>query len=635
MSSTFMGIELGKRGVVSHQQAIQTTGHNVTNAETDGYSRQRVIMETEHPLYDPSLNRPERAGQLGQGTIAVRIERLRNAFIDDKMIDSLDNLGYWKTRNDFIYQVELVHNEPSDTSIRSLLDQFWSSWEELANNPSEVSTRKVVKERAQTLINTIKHTYDELKSIRDNADFTILTKVKEINDIGKKIRDLNVEIEKSINLGDMPNDLMDKRDMLVEKLSKMVQVSVERNEKDEFIVYIGDEHFVQGIHFEELKTVGDPKNNGYHNIAWSETNLPVKIKGGELKGLFEVRDDILKKQIDYLNNFTLNLTELVNEIHRDGFGLDGITNRNFFRFLPITGNANGDYDSNSDGITDSTALFKVTGMNQLTPNDKIGIQGTITLDANRQGGNSITINYMPNDTVSDVIDKINKSGAEVVAYLDHRDRLALKSTLASDSNNKDFVIRHIEDSGNFLVNYAGVLKASGAASAYDWKAPGAVNSLQATFANYTVTPLYNISGWSDVDIAIKNDVTKIAAARGTDTTGDGDLDSPTGVGDGSNALKIAELRYKKVMVGDNSTFDEYYTALISEIGSKGEQSKLETDIANKLVDNYKNLRQSVSGVNLDEEMANLVMYQHGYNAAARVVSIMDRMLDTIINRMGV
>ncbi len=635
MASTFMGIELGKRGIIAHQQAIQTTGHNVTNAETEGYSRQRVVLETEHPLYTPSLNRPERAGQLGQGTVAVRIERIRNAFIDDKIMDTLDTLGYWKMRNDYIYQIELVHNEPSDMSLRSLLDEFWVAWEELANNPSELSVRKVVKERAETLVKAINHTYHQLKDIQNNVDFAIVTKIKEINDIGKKIRDLNVEIQKSLNLGDMPNDLMDKRDLLIEKLSQMVNVEVERNEEDEFIVYIDGEHFVQGIHFEKLKTVPEPKKQGYHNIIWSEINKSVNIKGGELKSLLELRDNILQSQIDYLNNFTVNIVELVNEIHRDGFGLDGITNRNFFKYLPVTDAINGDYDSNNDGVLDSTAIFKVTGINGLNPESTIGIQGTITFDANRQGGAPITINYYATDTVADVIDKINKSGAEVVAYLDHRNRLVLKATLAKDENNKDFIIRHIEDSGNFLVNYAGILRNSGVAGAYDWRATGAVNSLQVPQTNYTVAPLYNISAWTDVDIPIKLDVSKIAAASGTDTTGDGDLDMPTGVGDGSNALKIAELRYKKVMIGENATFDEYYTAVISEIGTLGEQAKLETEIAEKLVDNFKNLRQSVSGVNLDEEMANLVMFQHGYNASARVVSIMDRMLDTIINRMGV
>jgi len=118
-------------------------------------------------------------------------------------------------------------------------------------------------------------------------------------------------------------------------------------------------------------------------------------------------------------------------------------------------------------------------------------------------------------------------------------------------------------------------------------------------------------------------------------TGNLDPDTMTGVGDGSIALKISELRYKKAMIGEHSTFNDYYTAVISEVGTMAEKAKLEFDTSKQMAENMKNLQQSVSGVNLDEEMANLVMFQHGYNASARVVSVMDRMLDTIINRMGV
>ena len=156
-----------------------------------------------------------------------------------------------------------------------------------------------------------------------------------------------------------------------------------------------------------------------------------------------------------------------------------------------------------------------------------------------------------------------------------------------------------------------------------------------TFSNYDITPLYNIASWVSLDTFIENDANKIAAASGTDYQGTGDPDTMTGVGDGSIALKISALRQKKAMIGEQSTFDDYYTALISETGTLAEQAKLEFETTELLSNNLENLRQSVSGVNLDEELANIVMFQHGYNASARVVSTMDKMIDTIINRMGV
>ena len=635
MSSTFMGIEMGKKGVIAHQTALQTTGHNVTNAETEGYSRQKVKMDTVNPLYDPSLNRPERAGQIGQGTVVARIDRIRNMFIDDRIINLNDHYGKWKTKNEFLYQVELVHNEPSEHSLRNLLNEFWGAWEELANNPSELSVRKVVRERSETLRQGINQTFSKLKDIQNNVEFTIQTRVKDINNITKQIRDLNINIQKAINLGDTPNDLFDKRDLLVDKLSKMMNINVVRDEPDEFIIYWKGMHLVQGNHYEEIKLVPNPKKNGYHDLYWGELNEKINVKGGEMEGLFDLRDNILKDQITYINNFTGNLVQLVNEIHRDGFGLDGKTNRNFFNYIPATAQANADYDSDNDGLADSTALFKIAGNNSLNLTDKIGLTGSITFDANRPNNTPIQVNYLPTDTVEDVIDKINKTDAEVVEYLDHRNRIVLKATPAKSEDYKNFLIRHIEDSGDFLVNYSGMLKANGPAGAYDWKNTGSVGQLIVGNNNYDITPLYNIASWVSLDTFIENDANKIAAASGTDYQGTGDPDTMTGVGDGSIALKISALRQKKAMIGEQSTFDDYYTALISEVGTKAEQAKAMFEINELGIKNLENLRKSISGVNLDEEMANLVMYQHGYNASARIVSTMDKMLDTIINRMGV
>ena len=272
MQSTFAGIELGKKGLITHQQALQTIGHNVTNAETDGYSRQRVVLETEPPLYDPSLSKQKSAGQVGQGVVSARIERVRNAFVDDRMLDMGEFLGYWKTKNDFLYQVELVHNEPSDMSMRNLLDKFWGSWEELANNPAEASVRKEVRERSETLVQGINRSFYQLKDIQNNIQLTIETRVKEINDIGGKIRDLNVQIAKVENLGDVPNDLYDKRDLLVDKLSKMVNVTVGRKNNREFMLYIDGEHFIQGVHSETLALKANPKKDGYSDIYWGGTD---------------------------------------------------------------------------------------------------------------------------------------------------------------------------------------------------------------------------------------------------------------------------------------------------------------------------------------------------------------------------
>ena len=145
MNSTFMGLEISRRGLMSHQQALHVTGHNISNAENEEYTRQRVSITSMDPIYVPSLSRAETAGQLGQGSVVAQIERVRNSFIDDRIVSEKNAMGYWNSKNDFIYQIEQVYNEPSDQSIRSKMDAFWESWQELSKYPETRATREVVK----------------------------------------------------------------------------------------------------------------------------------------------------------------------------------------------------------------------------------------------------------------------------------------------------------------------------------------------------------------------------------------------------------------------------------------------------------------------------------------------------------
>src|SRR5208337_860894 len=123
MNSTFMGLEIGKRGLMSHQQALHVTGHNISNAENKEYSRQRVVITAADPIYVPSLNRANTAGEMGQGSAVSTVERIRDSFVDDRIIAEKNTTEYWKSRNDFIYQVESIYNEPSDQSLRTRMDE--------------------------------------------------------------------------------------------------------------------------------------------------------------------------------------------------------------------------------------------------------------------------------------------------------------------------------------------------------------------------------------------------------------------------------------------------------------------------------------------------------------------------------
>jgi flagellar hook-associated protein 1 FlgK len=626
MLSTFAGIEIGKRGVIAHTQGLITVGHNLNNAEIEGYSRQRIEFKASDPIYLPGLNREETPGHIGQGMEVYRIERIRDMLLEGEIVKETGNQGYWEHLDKYLLMLEQVYNEPTENSIRFLMDKFWESWQELSLHPTEMGARQSVLEHGQTLIDGIHHAYGKVKDIREMLDQDVVGTVGQVNTLVKEIAALNEQIQKARALGDNPNDLMDKRDKRIEELAKYIDLTVNYNQDpDELIIYTNGRYLVQGKQYLLFDTVKTEANEGYSSVIWQDTKEVEHFRGGKLAALLELRDVEARGEMQKLDLMTMNFIDLVNAVHRRGYGLNEKTGVEFFKEYPYVLNANGNYDRNGDGNFDSSYIFRIGGKHTLDPQALIGIRGTLTLSG--PAGN-INIEYYPTDTVKDVIARINLSGSEVSARLDEEGKLSLKGMPTADFNNPDFVLRHIEDSGEFLVGYAGILKASGAAGAYDWAKADAVLSLREDGASFAVAPLAHPAGWIEVNRELVNEPASIASAAGINGRSNGP-------DDGSIALTIADLRYRQVMIGDSLTFDGYFAELVASIGLRGEQAGKVLETENLILKNHKDLRESISGVNIDEELTTMLKFQHGYAAAARFITEFDRMLDVIINRMGV
>lgn len=623
MGSTFSGIELGKRSIMAHTDAISTAGHNISNANTEGYSRQRVQLKEFDPLYRPDLERPERAGMIGQGIDVQSITRIRDEMLDQRITAQQNQESYWDTRSKYYTMIEQIYNEPDEVSVRSNMDKFWESWQELSINPESQAARQAVVTRGESLSDSIKSKWENLMGVGSLINSDIDSTVKQINSYANQIAAVNSEIVRSRGVGDNPNDLLDRRDLLVDKLSKLANITTDRRDPDEFMVHLDGKVLVQGGVARNFDLVSLTDNNGYEKLVWADTREDASVSGGTLGALIELRDVDVRNEIQSLNTMTMNFSDLVNDVHRNAYGANNVSGLDFFTQHSFVENVNGNFDRNGDGVLDHSYIFRFTGTTTLNPQEQIGFEGVMTFSG--PSGN-VQVPYHPTDTVETVINRINDSNGEVKAYLDRNNNLVLKGTTAQNVENPDFVIRHVEDSGFFLTGYSGILAASGADGAYDFARADAVDSLAG--AQFAVSPVLNPAGYIEVNGVIKNDVKSVAAAFRDDS---GNVNA----GDGRAAVEIASIRNTKVMIGHERTLDDYFADSVTNVGLKGEQAENNLKSHMAIMNDLRTMRDSISGVNIDEELSDIIKFQHGYNAAAKFVTIWDSLIDTVINRLGV
>jgi flagellar hook-associated protein 1 len=224
MVSTFHSLELGKRGILASQTAVTTTGHNIANANTKGYSRQQVNLTTA-PSLDVWTSGEVNPGQLGSGVSVESITRVRDRFLDKQFRDHSATLGEWSVRQDTLAKLETIINEPSDTGLQSARDQFWGAWQDLATEPDSLAARAVIKESAQAFVDTAQSIDRSMSQLKNDLGNELTAKINQANGYINQIAELNKSIQRT---GVQANDLLDQRDQYVEELSKLVSIDVEQ-----------------------------------------------------------------------------------------------------------------------------------------------------------------------------------------------------------------------------------------------------------------------------------------------------------------------------------------------------------------------------------------------------------------------
>lgn len=619
---SFSGLEVGKRSLSAHQRAMGVTGHNISSANKEGYSRQKVEMET-------ITNRSDRYGQVGIGAEVNEVNRARDSFIDDRIIKEKSANAKWEVRDINIKNIEYIINEPSDQSIRKVLDEYWEAMQDLSQNPEDMSTRVSLRERAVALSTAVSSTYERIEGLRNDFDQNIGVVTNDINSILRRLAEINGQVRRVEAGGGKANDLRDEFDLLTEKLSEMVNVKVSRK-GNEMTVSIGGRAAVQGDSYKEIGIRRDQKvNDGFAQLYWEDLDEPVLIQTGKLKGLMELRDEDTKKYMKYMDQLAIGLIDNTNDMNKAGYDFRGVQGGEFFESFETYPEVR---DTDNDKEKEA-AIYKMRGNKAIedtkrplvqvmkTQGNPATGQGTTPEAYSEKGNfeiNGIIINYdTTKDSLAGIIENINKSKAGVVASLDPNNRLVLRA-----EKDEEYIIKNLkQNEGSFLYKM-GILKEG---QAYNYRN---VKDLDNITEDRMASPREKAAFRMNVAI---NNVENIAAAKGIDTDGDGIPDKPNPVGDGSNALRMAMLKSDKSI--GRFTYEEFFKSIVSDLGISSQEAKKFLENQSILLNNLEERRQATVGVSLDEEMAEMLKYQHGYDAAAKYMKTVDDMISTVIDKL--
>ncbi len=327
MSGLFQGLEIGKRAMATQQIWMQTIGHNVANANTPGYARQRVRLASTYPMSHP-------IGPIGSGVIATGVYQVRDTFLSQQFRIENKSLGQWSALDKTLSQIEAVFNEPTDNALGGLLNKFWNAWSDLGNNPE--LDRSALVEQTNLLTDGLHRVYSELTELRRSVDRDIELVINEVNILAEEIASLNQQISGSELGQTRANDLRDRREQLVDELSTYVDVNTNEQTNGTLTVYIGALAIVEqtsSFHLGINKSASG--NIAASQIVWAGTDKTIKSYDGQLKGLVDTRDEIIPQYLDALDEIARSLVTNVNALHSTGFGWGGAnssgeTGHNFF-----------------------------------------------------------------------------------------------------------------------------------------------------------------------------------------------------------------------------------------------------------------------------------------------------------------
>ncbi len=586
-------LDIARWSLYSSQLAIEVVGHNIANANTPGYSRQSLQVQANIPI-------TMGPGQIGTGVKATEVIRAYDTFINKQVDLKTSQYYYWQAQNTAMEEIETIFNESDEYGLNALMGEFWNAWGDLSNNPDGTAERESLIAKSGNMTQFINDVDYNLRQYQRYLDSSIQGYVNQMNTIISQIADLNAQIT-SIEVKGLinANDLRDKRDLLVEQLSEYVDINYyEEESSGQVMVYVlGGTPLVLGNSAYTL----DCRQNattGLTDIIWMDqsgrtVNITDKLEGGKLAGWVNVRDTKIDRYLGSLNSLVEELVWQVNSLHSEGVGAASVSS--------MTGTVQ------ISALTDdlgSDFLFS----DRFVPGGQFEV---VVYDDAGEVANTYIIDPA-GTTIGDLITEINTEaaagGGEITASLNAEGYFTIQA-----SGNHTFAVR---------------------------RSPGAESSN--ALAIIGVNTFFTWSEESGTPASDRDDITQtfgvsadLLADSGRISTGY--LDSNGKVAQGENGVALAVYSIQDKVItnlggsGRNTTLDAYYSSLIAEVGVDVQNARTNEKYNAALLDQYIGRKESITGVNLDEESTELLKYQYLWQAAAKLISICDEMMQSLLS----
>ena len=633
-------LSVGASALGAAQAGLLTAGHNIANANTPNYSRQRVEQTTNTPTATG-------VGFFGQGARVESVRRQYDGLLAAEMRAAQSQASHSQAYSDQIARIDAMLSDPA-SGISPAMDDFFAGVHDMASNPADISARQNVLSMAQSLVSRVNETDTQLATLRKNTNQRIKASADEISSLGLQIAQLNVQIGSAARGGRQPpNDLLDKRDGLSLELSKQAGTNVVVADNGDHNIFLGNgQALVLGAQAYTLLTRPDPLDaeNLQVGLQTGASMLVYRsrdLSGGTLGGLLAFRDNTLNSAQNAIGRVALVLGAEFNAQHKLGLDRNGAPGADLFSLggpnvLTQSGATLSVTVSDTSALTTSDYRLKFDGAGYTLTRLADGNQSAFASFPQTIDGITYDIPALPAPAINDsFLIQPTRNGAALLGVLiaDTRELAAAAPirTTASQANTGNARI----SAGSVGTGYpasplAATLTltytaATGTLGGFPVGSPVTVslNGSATTYAAGVPVP-YGPGAtieWDDIRVQLS----------GTPADGDAFSVAPNlnAVGDNRNALALAGLQTRPALGG--ATLQQAYGQLTSLIGNKAREMQVATDAQTSLVAQVRAAREAVSGVNLDEEAADLLRYQQAYQAAGKLMGLANTLFDTILS----